>query len=53
MGGRGHLTASVDYARSDGIITVDNRLWDSQHCNVIPNPTFATDGRTANLWRAA
>ena len=51
LDGRGHLTASVDYFKSDGIITVDKRQWDAQHCNVIPNPTFATDGRTANLWR--
>ncbi len=51
MGGRGHLTASVDYFDSDGVMNVDKRSWDLQHCNVIPNPTFATDGRTANLWR--
>ncbi len=51
MGGRGHFLGSIDYFKSDGVLNTDKRDWDLKHCNVIPNPTFATDGRTANLWR--
>ena len=50
--GRGHLVVSADYFESEGIITTDGRDWDSLHFNVIANPTFATDGRTAFLWRS-
>jgi iron complex outermembrane recepter protein len=51
LNGRGHLTASIDYFKSEGVTNVDKRSWDLQHCNVIPNPTFATDNRPKNLWR--
>jgi len=49
---RFHLIASVDWFKSDGILNSDGRNWDSLHYNVIANPTFATDGRTAFLWRS-
>lgn len=48
---RAHLVVSGDYFHSDGVLNTDNRAWDSKHCNVIPNPTFATDTRTAFLFR--
>lgn len=51
-GDRGHVVVSVDYSNSLGIDLGDNRAWTQQNINIIPNPTFATDGRTANLWRS-
>ena len=46
-----HLTASADWFKSEGVLTTEGRDWDAKHCNVIQNPTFATDGRTAFLFR--
>jgi outer membrane receptor protein involved in Fe transport len=33
------------------VLTTRKRDWDSEHCNIIVNPTFATDTRTAFLYR--
>ena len=49
--GRLHVVASADYFDSKGVLNTDGRDWDSAHYNIIPNPTYATDGRTAYLWR--
>lgn len=51
LGGRLHLVGSFDYFDSKGVLASDGRDWDTKHCNVIQNPTFATDGRTAFLFR--
>ena len=51
-GDKGHVVASVDYSNSDGIVTGENRAWNRQHVDIIPNPTYPADGRTANLWVA-
>ena len=51
-GDRGHVVVSVDYSNNEGIVTGENRAWNREHVDIIPNPTFATDGRTNNLWRA-
>ena len=51
LDGRLHLVGSFDYFKSKGVLTTEGRDWDDKHCNVIQNPTFATDGRTAFLWR--
>ena len=50
-GDRGHLVFSVDYSNSEGIVTGENRAWNRQHVDIIPNAT-PTDGRPQNLWRA-
>ena len=50
--GKGHLVLSLDYLDSEGVLTTEGRDWDLAHYNVIANPTFATDGRTAFLWRS-
>lgn len=51
-GGRGHVLASVDYSNSHGITTGENRAWNREQVDIIPNPTYPADGRTSNLWRA-
>ena len=46
------VVASFDYYKAEGVLTTQGRDWDAAHYNVIANPTFATDGRTAFLWRS-
>jgi iron complex outermembrane recepter protein len=52
LDGRAHFVGSIDYSDNKGVKTGENRAWNRKQWNIIPNPTFATDGRTANLWRS-
>lgn len=47
-----HVTTSVDFYKAKGVFTTKERAWDSEHWDIIVNPTFATDGRTAFLLRS-
>lgn len=50
MDDRLHVMASVEYFKSDGVLTDEDRKWNHRHFGIIQNPTWPADGRTRFLW---
>lgn len=48
-GGRGHVVASIEAAKSEGIKDIYERDWGREEWMIVTNPNFATNGLPANI----